>query len=110
MSKDDGTYILQTRADKSGSIEYRVAHVHAIENIYSDKSLIYTIFSDSQVYNKLEKAIEEARKIDAGFFSHYGVLVINDFRENRWPEIEIMGKLDHPSHHVNNGYERNSHV
>ena len=92
MSKDNGTWILQTATD-SGKAEYRVIQAHAIENIvnrngtpncrslvdYFDKAKIFLDRAEAEVY---------ALRIETEVASEYGVAVIRDFMDYFFEDIK----------------------
>lgn len=91
MSSDNGIYIFLTETEKGP--EYRVAHSHAIDNIYGewnadrakyegDINAIVTTFGESDVFYTLNEALDMAEAIehDVGY-TEDGICVISDFKD-----------------------------
>jgi hypothetical protein len=86
MSADNGVYILKSPIANSNSVEYRVAHAMAIENIHlgdenteegrreNDEYIIGT-FKRSRVFTDLSLAFKEAEKIHNKYgWTEYGIV------------------------------------
>lgn len=68
MSADNGIYILQTK-DENGVLEYRVAHLGAIENLYysdpsGDEVYMWLFFRKSPLFYDKNDAYEWAKEIE----------------------------------------------
>jgi hypothetical protein len=94
MSADNGIYVLFTESEKGP--EYRVAHAHAIGNIYgewNDESgryagntdVIKNVFGESQAFYTLNEALDAAEGLqyDIGD-TEDGICVINEFKDYGW--------------------------
>jgi hypothetical protein len=94
MSLDNGVYILETAGP-----EFRVAHSHAIDNIYGkfndetlhwdgDMDRMMDVFGPSKVYNFIEDAVDYASKISYTYeYLEDGICVITDFKSLKFGQI-----------------------
>lgn len=90
MSLDNGTYVLQT-SDGKGSVEFRVAQAHAVENIFDERKgqkVLVEIFKESPAIADIMSAMDIAHKIENQEETEHGVLLITHFREISFEEIE----------------------
>lgn len=93
MSADNGIYVIETHGP-----EYRVAYVHAIDNIFGkfsdetlrwvgDVGMIREYFRDSKVYSDLESALDMAEVMSYDYdYLEDGVCVITEFKEIKFNE------------------------
>lgn len=91
ISQNDGIYILLTETEKGP--EYRVAHAHAIDNIYGvwnadhtkyegDLNAISSTFGNSEVLYTLNEALDKAEEIEQNVgYTEDGICVISDFKD-----------------------------
>jgi hypothetical protein len=80
MSADNGIYILPS--PNGDSLEYRVAHCQAIENIDYDPMYEVLLFSKSPVYTSQQEAAAVAIEMSKSYdILEYGVALLEDRKQ-----------------------------
>lgn len=91
MSADNGIYVLQIDTEKGS--EYRVAHAHAIDNIYGkynddigryegNLECIQSMFGEAKVFYTLNEALDYAEELETQYeYLEDGICVIYDFKD-----------------------------
>ena len=102
MSADNGIYILQNRSRVGFETEFRVAHCQSIDNIYDPElgdCYIVANFGSSAVFPNARLAQTEAEKLyeewtKGGAPVEYGIKVIEQFSDKRFPKISMAEALE----------------
>lgn len=87
MSMDNGIYILRLKSETEG-FDYFVIHSHAIENAFNSFQDLYRSFHDSIIFPDEKKAFVFAQMLQDKYQTEHGVLMITDFEEITWTDLE----------------------
>lgn len=92
LPSDNGTYILETRDG------YRVAQLHAAENLSRFPEYAVSGFKKSQVYNNALAAMTAAHYTEKENPTEYGVHLIREYKNLTFQEL-LDGKAGVHYHH-----------
>jgi hypothetical protein len=89
MEKLDGILILETSVYPSWDArEYRIGYCIDVQKMMKNKSVFTKTFRDSVVFDSLEDASFEARKLERRHKrTHYGIMVVNQFKKAIWEKL-----------------------